>query len=245
MRAGKNKLIRYAAAVCAAVCVLLCGQSARAQYWQAANQLTNLISPALSGSGAYKGSVELMGVAGVGNSKLNHIELATSQGYQYNSWFYMGVGLGVDIVKSTIPDTDMGPDQSRAYTSGFNNWWMPGDSRFGSKRTGVMIPIFSDFRFDIPMGGNGGASMFIDLRFGASWMVGSRYIETTGGYLSNDAQFYFRPSIGARIPINSQNPKQAINIGVAYLLLTSGNNYWYYDDTQTFSAVGATVSFEW
>ena len=28
-------------------------------------------------------------------------------------------------------------------------------------------------------------------------------------------------------------------------VITSDNNYWYYDDSVTLSAIGATVSFEW
>ena len=44
--------------------------------------------------------MDVTGVAGVGNNKLNHVEISTSQGYQYNSWFYMGAGLGIDVVRS-------------------------------------------------------------------------------------------------------------------------------------------------
>lgn len=88
----------------AAMICLSSAQEAKAQLWQATNQLQSLISPALSGSGRYKGSVELMGVAGIGSSKLNHVEISTSQGYQYTSWFYMGAGLGVDIVRSSVDE---------------------------------------------------------------------------------------------------------------------------------------------
>lgn len=214
-------------------------QEACGQYWQAANQLQSLISPALSGSGRYKGSVELMGVAGIGSSKLNHVEISTSQGYQYTDWFYMGAGLGVDIVRSSVDDGV--PADWNDPDGGWGN-----SPRYGNKKTGVMIPVFTDFRFNIPTGSSPtSASLFVDLRLGATWLVGNSYIRTDDGWLSNNTNFYFRPAIGARIPINSRNPRQAINIGVAYLLLTSGNNYWYYDDTQTLSAIGATVSFEW
>lgn len=209
-------------------------QQAAAQYWEAANQLQSLISPALSGSARYKGSVEVMGVAGVGASKLNHVEFSTSQGFQYANWFYMGAGIGVDIVhagsfdyRRNDDDYD-GPD----YTG----------YRFGNKSTGVMLPVFTDFRFNIGTGG--GSSMFIDLRLGATWLLGNNYIAAGDGWLSNQTNFYMRPAIGVRIPLNSQNPRQAFNIGVSYLLITSGNNYWY-GATQSFNAVGATLSYEW
>ena len=59
-------------------------------------------------------------------------------------------------------------------------------------------------------------------------------------------QFYFRPSIGVRIPINSQNPKQAVNVGLTYQLLTSNNNYTYWhDNSVTLNNLGLTVGFEW
>lgn len=221
------RLIKRIAALAALASVaLFTGHRASAQYWEAANQLTNLISPALSGSGAYKGSVELMGVAGIGDNKLNQVEIATSQGYQYNSWFYMGAGLGVGVVHSG------------------NDPWAASD-RYYPKRTGVMIPVFSDFRFTIPMGGDGGSAMFVDLRLGASWLCGDKALALGNDVMTTSTNFYFRPAIGARFPINGKNSKQAVNIGLAYLLLTANNGYWYNYQTPTLSALGATVSFEW
>ena len=235
----KTRLIGIAAIALASI---LSANEADAQYWQAASQLQSLISPALSGSGRYKGSVEVMGVAGVGSSKLNHVEISTLQGYQYTDWFYMGAGLGVDIVRSSVDDMMVvsTPDYSGSYVTGrYGSGY-----DYGQKKTGVMIPLFTDFRFNIPTGYS--ASVFVDLRLGASWLVGNTYLETNDGWLGNDTKFYFRPAIGARIPVNRDNPKQAVNIGVAYLLLTGGDNYgWSYGVTQTFSSIGATVSFEW
>ena len=54
-----------------------------AQYYQIANQLPQLISPALSGSFDYKGFVELSGLAGVGHNRSNIIDLSTTQRFQY------------------------------------------------------------------------------------------------------------------------------------------------------------------
>lgn len=234
--------IRYIGIAAIALASIVSANEANAQYWQAASQLQSLISPALSGSGRYKGSVELTGVAGIGSSKLNHVEIATSQGYQYTSWFYMGAGLGVDIVRSSVEQMD--------YATGDNpDNYIPDRyiNSYGQKKTGVMIPLFTDFRFNIPTGNSPtAASVFVDLRLGASWLLGDTYLETNDGWLGNDTKFYFRPAIGARIPVNRNNPKQAVNIGIAYLLLTGGDNYgWSYGVTQTFSSIGATVSFEW
>lgn len=210
--------------------LILWSFNANAQYWQAANQLQNLITPALSGSGTYRGSVELSGLVGLGSSRLHHVEISTSQGYQYRDWFYMGAGMGVDIVRSEIgDDTYFGASS-------------PDKSKLRNSKTGVMIPVFTDFRFNIAAGQS--ASVFIDLRLGASWLVGGKYLEVTDGYLTNSANFYLRPSAGVRIPVGDKKSKKAINAGLSYLLLTSGNNYWY-ADTQAFSSIGASVSFEW
>lgn len=53
-------------------------QASRAQYYEITNQLTNLISPALSGSFNYKGYVEASGLAGVGHNRANFIHLHNS-----------------------------------------------------------------------------------------------------------------------------------------------------------------------
>lgn len=230
-----KRIISLAAAL---MSLLFFTPQARAQYWEAANQLTNVISPILSGSGAYKGSIEIMGVAGVGNDKLNHVEFSTSQGYQYNQWFYMGAGLGVDIVRSSYTDVD------NVYRPESGEWGPSRPSRFGQKRTGVMIPVFSDFRLTIPTGNSSSPSVFIDLRLGASWLVGNNYLRTQDNWLRTNTQFYLRPSIGVRIPTNARNARQAVNIGVSYLLLTSNNSSWAYDNP-SFSSVGASISYEW
>lgn len=226
-----------------ALVVAVAAQPGQAQVWQATSQLSNMLSPILSGSGRYKGLVEVSGYAGVSNAKINHVEISTSQGYQYNSWFYMGAGIGVDIVHTPDPDAPDRPAAADGWNNGYNyNYY----GRYGYKRTGVMLPVFTDFRFDIATGSAPTSpSVLIDLRLGASWLLGNRYMMTDHGYLSNQTQFYCRPSVGVRIPVSSAFPRQAVSIGVSYLLLTSGNNYWYYGESQTLSAFGASVSFEW
>lgn len=248
-----NKKIKVLAGGIALLAAGMCAQPARAQYWSAASQLQNVLSPMLSGSGAYKGFVDVTGVAGVGNNKLNHVEISTSQGYQYNSWFYMGAGLGIDVVRSS-QDLDhpaageLDPDYSYPGDGGrWSDGYQWGDNYYdyGRKRTGVMLPLFTDFRFTFGGGAPSATGVYIDLRVGATWLLGSRYIVLRDGWLSNNANFYLRPSVGVRVPINSQKPAQAVSFGLTYLLITSGNNYWYTSNTPTLSALGASVAFEW
>ena len=203
----------------AAVVALICSPVANAQYYEIANQLPKLISPALSGSLNYKGYVEFSGLAGLGDNRANFLEISTTQGFKYASWFFMGVGAG-------LPDEDL-PDY---YGHGYS-------------KTKAMIPVFSDFRFMI--GPESGTSFFIDLKLGAAWLMGSGYLRMIRGCLTNQTQFYFKPSLGIRIPVSSQNPRQAVNIGVTYQLLTSNNNYNWYDRSLTLNSIGATIGFEW
>ena len=67
--------------------------AASAQYYEIANQLPSLISPALSGSLRYKGFVDLSGTAGLGDNRANFAGISTTQGFQYADWFFMGAGL--------------------------------------------------------------------------------------------------------------------------------------------------------
>lgn len=119
-------------------------QTAHAQYYELANQLPGLISPALSGSFNYKGYVELSSMAGFGDNRVNIVGISTSQGFQYSSWFFMGAGLGVDIAMNNsnvpTPDFDRPP------------YW-----EHSSSTTKVMIPAFTDFRFNF---GNAGSVVF-------------------------------------------------------------------------------------
>ncbi len=80
----------------------------------------------------------------------------------------MGVGLGVDVLFSHKND-DWGSD-----------WENPsyGSDR-GSTTTAAMIPLFTDFRFNI--GGNSGASFFIDMKVGCSFLLGNKYISIGDG----------------------------------------------------------------
>ena len=204
---------------------------ARAQYYEIANQLPSLISPALSGSMQYRGFVEASGLAGMGKNRANFLGISTSQGFQYASWFVMGVGMGVDVAMA---------QQDDRYVA-----WDPDDWEYGgTAKTKCMIPVFTDFRFRI--GNDNSVAAVIGLKLGAAWLLGDDDLMMKTAYMSNETQFYFRPSLGVRIPVSSQNPKQAVNVAVTYQLLTSNNNYTYWhDNSVTLHNLGLTVGFEW
>ena len=215
--------------------VLIClfalsGASSYSQYYQIASQLPDLIRPALSGSMSYKGFVDASYLVGVGNRNIDFVGVSTSQGFKYKDWFYMGVGIGVDVA---ISHTNKG-------FGGENNnpYW-----NHKYSKTAVLIPLFTDFRFNI--GKLSSTAFFIDAKIGASFLMGSNYLAVADGFITNKEYFYLKPSMGVRIPIGGKNNK-AINVGVVYQLLTS--NYWYNTPSSynvTLSSVGVTASFEW
>lgn len=225
-----------AAMIAAIALTVVDAPQASAQYYQIANQISGLISPALSGSLRYKGFVEADGLAGFGDNRANFIGVSTSQGFKYADWFFMGVGLGVDVAmaEGTQPDFSNPP-------SGYDNYGYYNKM----DRTKVMIPIFTDFRFNI--GSGSGISAFIDLKLGAAWLLGNGYLKMQNGYMNNGTQFMLRPTVGVRIPVNKNKPKQAVNIGVTYQLLTANDNYLYWNRNQsvTLNNLGVTVGFEW
>ena len=212
---------------------LLGGPTASAQYYEMANQVSNLISPALSGSLNYKGFVEFSGTAGVGPNRANFVGISTTQGFQYSNWFFMGAGIGFDLTMGQDSDYSRYPSES-----------YPGWVSHSSSKTRVVMPIFTDFRFNI---GNNwkDPSFFIDIKVGGAWLLGSHYLELRDKRMSTSSQFYLKPSMGFRVPVNSDNPRQAINFGVSYQLLTSGNNYSWYGNSLTLSSFGASISYEW
>lgn len=226
--------LRHLLAPTVVVMLLLTCQPAQAQLYEITSQLPNLISPALSGSMRYKGFVELSGTAGIGSNRANMLGISTSQGFQYSSWFFMGVGLGVDVAMSRQSATDS--------TVNSDNW--PSYYDHNSSSTKAMIPVFTDFRFII--GNQNKVGAYVDFKFGASWLIGDSYLRLQHGRLGGATQFYFKPSAGVRIPINSKNPRQAVNIGVTYQLTTANNNFYYWDASDaTLSGLGMTVGFEW
>jgi len=114
-----TKSLRRIIAVVVGMIIFGVGQQAKAQYYEIANQLPGVISPALSGSMNYKGFIELSGVAGFGDNRANIIGVTTSQGFQYSSWFFMGAGLGVEVAmtNSDMLSSDVGQARYREHSN--------------------------------------------------------------------------------------------------------------------------------
>ncbi len=212
--------------------LIFVASSAHAQYYELANQLANVIQPALSGSMRYKGFASASYVKNLGDFNADYLEVSTSQGFQYSSWFYMGAGLGFDVTFSH-PNDDWG--------NGWASDTQP-SSFHRSVTTAVMMPIFTDFRFNV--GSASSTNFFVDLRIGASFMLTDSWLRINNGYLSDRQYFYLKPTVGVRIPTNPQNSRQAFNVGISYQLLTS--DYWRsYESRGTLSGLGLSVSYEW
>ena len=221
----------------AAALSLACAFTSHAQYYQMANQLQQLITPALSRSLNYKGFVDASYLKGIGDRKADYLEITTTQGFKYADWFFMGVGAGVEVV-FTNPQSQFDDWQTPAADIDFDDF----DRNKGGTKTGWVIPLFTDFRFNI--GKPSDTGFFIDLRLGCSFLLSDRYLEIGDGYMTNTECFYLRPSLGMRIPLNADNPRQAVNIGVSYQLTTS--EYWYYHSSSTtLNALGVNIGFEW
>lgn len=210
------------------VALLVFPVTSSAQFYEAANTLQQLITPAISGSGRYKGFVEAGYTHTLGSYNGDFLEVSTSQGYQYNNWFFMGAGLGFDMLFSHLGDewgTGSQPAGGKTYTT-----------------KAPMLPLFTDFRFLV--GNTSSVSFFLDLKVGCSFLLSNKYVAIGNGYLTNRQYFFLDPSIGVRIPVNKKNPKQGFDIGVRYKLLTS--NYWYLNNNNiTLQSLGAFVGFEW
>jgi hypothetical protein len=196
------------------------------------NGLTNVALPAIRQGNGYKGYLEADCTIGVGNYRSNFLTLATSQGYKFTDWFYMGAGIGVDLLWSTV-------------NTGWGNDWATSNPDWAAHEktsSAVMIPVFTDFRFNI--GSPKGISFFADVRLGASFLVTNSDLRINEGYITNNEYFYLRPSIGIHIPVNPEKNTSAFNIGISYQLLTA--NYWdSWQRNTTLNALGVNASYEW
>ena len=213
------------AIILTALISMLMPATGAAQYTNIVNQAASLMQTAMMGGMRYRGYVDATYMGGFGNLQADFVGISTVQGVQYADWFFMGAGMGVDLVysKSTRPA---------------NEW------NFNRKVTtsGVMIPIFTDFRFNL--GGSLGPSFFIDIKAGGSFLIGKNYLAIENGYINGTEYFMLKPSIGIRVPV-SKNGKRSVNLGLSYQLLTC--NYWWYNnsDSGTLNSLGATVSYQW
>lgn len=107
-----------------------------------------------------------------------------------------------------------------------------------------MIPVFSNFRFNI--GDQSSVSAFIDLKIGAAWLIGTPYLRLHDAYVTNSTRFYCKPTVGVRIPVNARNSNQAFNIGLTYQLLTADDDYyWSPGGNVTLNSFGVTLGYEW
>ena len=196
-----------------------------AQYTNIVNQAASLMQTALMGGMRYRGYVDASYTGGFGNLQADFVGISTVQGVQYADWFFMGAGLGVDLVysKSSKPVSEWNYNR-KVSTSG------------------VMIPIFTDFRFNI--GGSQSPSFFIDIKAGGSFLIGKNYLAIENGYINGSEYFMLKPSIGLRVPV-SKNGKRSMNIALTYQLLTC--NYWWYNNNNsgTLNSLGGTVSYQW
>lgn len=212
--------------------LLLCGAGkASAQYYQIANQIPSLLQPALMGGLNYKGYVDASYIAGLGNRRADFAEITTTQGFRYSSWFFMGVGAGVQVMFANADNPVPPPYPANGF-----------DPDRGTTKTACMIPLYSDFRFNIG-GSQSDVTFFIDLRVGGSFLIGNDYIEIGDGYLTNSGCFYLKPTMGLRIPLN-ESGKQALNVGVSYQFLTS-NYYRSYASNCSLNAIGVTIGIDW
>lgn len=203
-----------------------------AQYGEIVNGLTNVALPLIRQSAGYKGYVEADYTQGFGNYRSNFLTLATSQGYKFSDWFYMGAGIGVDLLWSKV-DGGWGSGQQ-----GPGQEWRSHELTSSA----VMIPVFTDFRFIL--GDQTNASFFINLRVGAAFLCSDSYVEIRDGYLTDRNYFYFQPAVGVRIPVNRTRPRQALDVGLHYRLMTS--DYWSnWQYNAAINGIGLNISYEW
>lgn len=222
---GKSILLSLAMSAASAIPV-------SAQYSDIVSGITNALMPAVSGSSYYKGYVEADYTQGFGNYRTNFLSVSTSQGYKFAPWFYMGAGVGLDLLWSTI-NNGWGSDWSMSSPD-----WL--DHQYTT--AAVMIPVFTDFRFIL--GSQTDTSFFLNLRLGAAFLCTDSYVQIRDGYLTNHDYFYFQPAAGVRIPVSATHPRQAVDVGIHYRMMTS--DYW---STWQYAAVinglGVNISYEW
>lgn len=174
---------------------------------------------------SYKGFIEAGYNAGVGYYKANKFEATTSHGLSSGN-FFMGVGAGVDILKTEADE--------------YTRW----EEDMDLSDNAYMIPLFLDFRY---MGSNP-ISAFVDAKTGVSFLVGNDYITINDGIIDNEACFYLSCSIGVRIALGSRS---AFNLGVNYSLINQRyyryDDYYYYDryDGISLHSIGVVAGLEW
>ena len=210
---------------CAIVAAMLGSTAtANAQYYAIADRLANMITPAIYGGLNYKGLVEVSAIKGIGENNGDFVGISTTQGFKYADWFFMGVGLGVDLLMTHVDNYNF---EHETIT-----------------KTGCVIPLFTDFRFNF--GNQSYVSYFIGAKVGCSFLVGNNDISVNRGYITSSECFYLKPSIGVRIPAGSGD-RTAVTIAASYQLITPGYRQYNYYNNQSISlnGLGVTLGFEW
>lgn len=223
---------RHWLAALATVCAGAMPVSASGQINEIVNGLTNVaITAARQGQG-YKGYMEADFTHTFGNYKSNFLTLATSQGYMLNDHFYLGAGVGIDFMWTTL-DKGWGEDQRLVD---------PAWSSRHSVSSAVMIPVFSDFRYIV--GRYSEPTLFLNMRIGCAFLCTDSYVRIADGYLTNKEYFYLQPAIGVRVPINRTKPRQAVDFGVHYRLMTA--RYWSgWQHDAAINGLGLNITYEW
>ncbi|MDE7402306.1 MAG: hypothetical protein K2M87_02710 [Muribaculaceae bacterium] len=181
----------------------------------------------------YKGYVEANYTQGIGHLSSNFVTAATSQGAMITDNIYIGGGIGIDMMWTTID-------------AGWGEYFKETDKKWdwkNSVKTAIMIPVFSDFRF-VTRHSSTQSSLFLNLRVGCTFLCNDRFVRIGDGLLTSKEFFYLQPSIGVRVPINRTKPRQAFDLGVHYRLMTSR----YATNWQREAAInglGINISYEW
>lgn len=180
----------------------------------------------------YKGFLEVGFTGGVGDLKANQLEILTTHGVQLGQNFFVGGGIGVNVLF---------PQNSYYVSSGVSPRY--GNYSSGSDN-GVMIPLY----FDMRVSGHGRIAPFFDLKMGGAFIASDNLVVGDEAFDNDKACGYFSPTVGVRFALS---PKSAVNIGVTYNLLTQRDYYYDYDgyvydsDGPTLNSLGVRMSLEW
>lgn len=179
---------------------------------------------------SYKGFLEGGYTAGVGKYKLNSIDVFTTHGIAVNPQLFFGIGSGAQILSSTEQSTI--------------DWKNHNKDTYKPKDSGVMIPIYFNFRYCFK---SEGITPWFDAKAGVSFLT-SNHLSVGDDYLDNDVSMFISPAIGVRFPLG----KCGLNLGLVYNYTTQRFNYydrvrrvWVERYGISLHNLGARISLEW
>ena len=149
----------------------------------------------------FKGMIEVGYGWGVGNERNNIFAIETSFGYQFNHYFYLGGGLGINFHKAVLDSYPWRQDEAE-----INKKRNDPDYKF------PFVPLYVNVRsqlFD-----SNRITPFVDAKVGAS--------------IINFYGFFFSPSIGVPIPTTSF---LSLNVSIGYSLQQSEYKLWVTGNT--------------